>query len=374
MKVVQVTDRFNHLIIGDIAQVLRADGIRCGLVSGDVGDLLPEYFSKEHLVDARLHEGMTEIQAPEADVLVVHELSLMPLAREWQRTVPTAALVHTVICPGGKLFRGSDCPCRHPMRRQCLVDWYAGPCGSNKRVDVAIRALRRHDEFRDCLRGMEHVWVLSEYMGRHLAEEGISQVTVLDPRIPRQRCRVAELRYAERIEPGKPVILYAGRFAHQKGGQLLIAAARHLGSDVQVVMIGSGAGGTQEHAWRDLAKELQVEVHFVPFLDRDELDPWLKLATVVVVPSLWPEPAGMAVPDAAELGARVVVTNRGGLPEWARYIPDIQIVEPEPEKLALAIEAAVDAGRLATSGLDSRRDEMRVTIQKAVSQLAGGNA
>ena len=132
---------------------------------------------------------------------------------------------------------------------------------------------------------------------------------------------------AESPPTGRPVVMFFGRVAHQKGVDLLIEAAKIVkgrGVDFTLRVVGGtwlGPGVPQltpyEQELRELAKPLGSDAVFDPPVSRSAIAAEIRKSAVVCVPSRWDEPFGMVVLEALACGVPTIASNRGGIPEAA---------------------------------------------------------
>jgi glycosyltransferase involved in cell wall biosynthesis len=108
-------------------------------------------------------------------------------------------------------------------------------------------------------------------------------------------------------------VVFAGRVVKPKGLGVLIHAMRAV--DAELVVCGDGM---QLTAMRKLAHRLGMErrVHFRGWLNPDQLAQELADASVVAIPSLWPEPFGLVGIEALAAGRPVIASLTGGIPDW----------------------------------------------------------
>jgi len=124
---------------------------------------------------------------------------------------------------------------------------------------------------------------------------------------------------AHGIDPDRPSVVFVGRITRQKGLPYLLAAARELAPDVQLVFC-AGAPDTPEimaevQAGVAALRETRTGVVWIEeHLPVAELSAVLAAATVFVCPSIY-EPLGIVNLEAMACEAAVVATATGGIPE-----------------------------------------------------------
>jgi glycosyltransferase involved in cell wall biosynthesis len=163
----------------------------------------------------------------------------------------------------------------------------------------------------------------------------------------------AELRHRLGVDDRAPIVAYAGRLDPVKGIERLLAAHRLLPAETALVIAGrarlhtsAAEGARYEAHLRGLA--LPDRVHWLGHVD--DVRPLLSAADVMVLPSVWEEPAGRALLETMACERPVIATRVGGTPEYLRgWEP--HIVEPnDPLELATAIERVL-LWRLHSPGL-----------------------
>lgn len=105
---------------------------------------------------------------------------------------------------------------------------------------------------------------------------------------------------------GEKVILSVGQFIHRKGFDILLKAAKKLGNDVLVYIV----GGKPTTEYRSIIEEGQIKnVHFLEFMLREKLHKFYQAADLFVLPTredIW----GLVVNEAMSQGLPVVTTSR----------------------------------------------------------------
>jgi glycosyltransferase involved in cell wall biosynthesis len=116
-------------------------------------------------------------------------------------------------------------------------------------------------------------------------------------------------------------VVFLGRLTPLKGADLLIDAlaecGRALGRPVRAVIAGEGplrASMTAKASALQAAGTVQAE--FPGWIDRVRRDEMLARASVLALPSRWPEPFGLVGLEAARFGVPAVAFDVGGIRAW----------------------------------------------------------
>jgi len=114
-------------------------------------------------------------------------------------------------------------------------------------------------------------------------------------------------------------VLFMGRMTAIKGGATLaraIAEAQRIrGSSIHVTFAGDGP---ERGPLEPLARDLGIEASFPGWLSGAARSAAFRRASIVAVPSLWPEPFGLVGLEAAAHGVPSVAFDSGGIREWLR--------------------------------------------------------
>ena len=140
-------------------------------------------------------------------------------------------------------------------------------------------------------------------------------------------------RLALGLDPDVPVVVCFGRYAHQKGQDVLLAAWPEVARAVPDAVLLLVGGGPDEEELRALAPE---GVRFAPGGDRTNVVRWLLAADVLAFPSRW-ETLSLAVLEALELGRAVVVSDCSGMTEALAGGPGTMVAREDPQALARAL-------------------------------------
>lgn len=256
------------------------------------------------------------------DLIHVRLWASLPLRRLLLRAAPTVATAHLPICPNGARFQyGNERPCDEAIGRVCLTRGRADyKCGHTAPLDpfgplgLERGLLRAKAELR-LLRAHRLVMAPSEWQRQRLASDGLhaEQIVVVP----------SPVEVGTTVAPGPamrgqtPIVFFAARLVRFKGAHHLLEAVARMGGHVQVQIAGEGPAAAELHA---RAKRLGIadRVAFLGNLGSDEMRRRYAQATVVAVPSLWPETFNRIGPEALAAGTPVVAYASGGVTEWLR--------------------------------------------------------
>ena len=238
---------------------------------------------------------------------------------------------------GSRYYAHASQPCGiQASTAACTLRYHALGCGS-LRLGNMVRGLGRAQSGRAALAAADTVCVLSAFMGREAERHGARSGRVRVIPAPTALAGVGV-----RPLPTEPRVLFASRLTREKGVETLLHAFEWVGLGIALDIAGTGiaAGHTAQRLRRHPAKS---RIRLLGQLDRPALLDALARASVVVVPSVWPEPYGIVGIEALALGRPVVASDAGGMSEWAREeLGVLTVPAGDPHRLAAAIQRAVD--------------------------------
>lgn len=114
--------------------------------------------------------------------------------------------------------------------------------------------------------------------------------------------------------PNTPRLVAAGQLLRGKGFGAAIEALRYMPEAVTLTIAGDGP--MRAELEQMAAREAPGRVRFLGYVPPSRLGEVYDSASVVVVPSHWPEPFGMVGIEAMRRARPVVGAGHGGIPEW----------------------------------------------------------
>ncbi|MCA1560685.1 MAG: glycosyltransferase family 4 protein [Acidobacteria bacterium] len=333
------------------------------------------------VADDGIDHVMAQIREWRPDVCFSHNMGPLDVEARLVETVPVVKMMHGYFgtCISGQkshMFPAAQ-PCDRHFGAPCLGLFLPRRCGQ-------LRPGRMTSQFRWAMRQRA---VLPRYRAlivasKHMAEEYRRHTS------PEGRIFVAPMFATEsepavpRALPASPSLLYIGRMTSLKGGDVLVRAAavanRTLRTPLTLVMAGDGP---EQERWQRIARECAVDARFPGWVTGRERTARLRDASVLAVPSLWPEPFGLVGLEAAVHGVPAVAFNVGGIGEWLHHGENGCFADRYGDAVSLGETVAAmlnDEPRLAALGVGARRLVRRFsmrahleTIEPVLAEAAG---
>jgi glycosyltransferase involved in cell wall biosynthesis len=284
------------------------------------------------LLDTRasLDQRLGESLSFRPEVIHLHQVGDRALVERLRECAPVVMSAHayTACTSGVHYFRpGQECTRAHGPG--CVPNLFARGCAHTldpRKLPAAYRQATRG------LAALQLADLAVSYSGavdRHLAANGVARRAVIP------------LFSTTTPQPGdghseRRRVVFAGRVVAAKGVAVLIRAACSV--DGEFVICGDG---WQLEEMRRLAKRLGVErrVRFRGWLAAEQIAEELANASVVVVPSLWPEPFGLVGIEAMAAGRPVIASATGGVGDWLQDgVTGLAVKPGDAGALARALE------------------------------------
>jgi len=240
-------------------------------------------------------------------VVHLHQLDDPEIVEAMRMRAPVVISAHGYsACTSGVYYFSPGHECTRSHGLGCAVNLVARGCAHTFDVRPLPAAYKRKTRGLEALKRADLVIAYSGAVERHLAANGLTRRKVV-PLFSTMVPKIGAGQLAQRR------VVFAGRVAPPKGVNILIRAARNV--DAEFAICGDG---WQLEAMRRLARRIGVEqrIHFRGWLNANQLAEELAGASVVVVPSLWPEPFGLVGIEALATGRPVVASSTGGIVDW----------------------------------------------------------
>ena len=330
--------------------------------------------------DGAPHFGMTERGMADAvraaldwrpDAAFVHNMRPLEVDARLAESVPVVKMMHGYFgtCVSGQKAHlwPSPVPCAKPLGAGCLVVYGARKCG-RMRPGYVARQWRwanaqnaLFDEYAALVTASR--WMRDEYVANGADPDRVHAI----PLFP-------TIDGAPADAPAEFRILFLGRMTPVKGGDVLLRAVadaqQALGRPLRLTMAGDGP---QRAPWERLATRLEVDAEFPGWVADTDRAGLFRRASVVAVPSVWPEPFGLVGLEAGVFGVPAVAFDVGGIREWLADGLNGWLVPADPPRvtpLASALaRAAADPAALAGMRAGARAIAERMSLEAHVDAL-----
>ena len=251
------------------------------------------------------------------DIVYSQGLESLDIERRVQRQFPSVLYAHAYY---GACTTGRKChafpvieTCTRKFGPACLLLHYPRRCGGLNPV-LTWKLFREQSERHAMLAHYRAVLVASRHMYSEFQIQGVDarnlhvlRLPLLDPR--------AAFSPERRSPSGR--LLFLGRLVDAKGAEVLIRAVpgaeRRLGRRLHLTIAGDGS---ERAKLQNLAQTLGIAADFPGWVQGSQKLQLVGEADLLVMPSLWPEPFGLAGIEAGNLGVPAVGFAVGGIPDW----------------------------------------------------------
>ena len=336
------------------AAVLAEHGVRVSVLAARVESGAPipgvslfesrQLFDTSASPDVRLGDAMSS----DPTVIHAHQFNDPEVVEFMQLSAPVVLSAHgyTACTSGVHYFRPGQ-ECTRPHGLGCVPNVALRGCAHTRHVRSWPATYKRTSRAVEALKRADLAVSYSSAVDRHLSVNGVTRrrmIPLFTTMVPTSGSGHSTRRR----------VVFAGRIIAPKGVGILIRAARTV--DAEFVICGDGLGWAP---MRRLAQRLGVaeRMSFTGWLSAEELARELAEASVVAMPSLWPEPFGLVGIEALAAGRPVVASFTGGVGDWLEDGVNGLCVRPgDPPALARALnELLADPTRQQAMGAAGKR-------------------
>lgn len=223
-----------------------------------------------------------------------------------------------------------------------------------------------HNEIKRCFFEKKYLINVSKYIcvsnyikktiEHKLPEVEENRFCILRNRINEKRFRstseedIKEFRKKYGILCDKKIITFTGRLNPEKGvKELLLAYSEDKLFDCQLVIagsyyFGSGMKSKYEEELTSIAENIAGDIVFTGNIDYSDMPLLYACSDIIVLPSIWNDPAPLTVIESLTCGKPLITTNVGGIPEYANEKNSIilDVNEKLIENLAIALKNTIN--------------------------------
>ena len=306
---------------------------------------LPDISPSWCIADLGCRRAITALRKWNPDLIYAHGLLDPKLEMETIGIAPSVFFAHNYY---GSCISGAKThkypvvrPCTRRFGWQCLLHFYPHRCGGLNPITM-WEQYRLQSSRLEVLRKYDAILVFSEHMRSEFVRHGLTPYLAynLSSEAPSSGNGPGASSDAERriVTPvletdvadtsrdaeTKPFwqLVFLGRMEFIKGGHVFIDALSQLaGSFNRPMRVIFAGDGPDRAVWQRKAEQVQrrcrgLTIEFRGWLNKVEIDRLLADCDLLVLPSLWPEPFGLAVTEAGRRGVPVAAFAVGGIPCW----------------------------------------------------------
>jgi len=321
------------------------------------------------IFDRRVYRAVhREIDAQQPDVIHLHNASgasLAPYMAARRAGVPVVNTLHDhwLLCPNNMLLHADYTLCDPGAHANICGNCYRGYeyWGTVPKRRQLFARLTRNALFISPSQALIDLHVRGGYDPDRfrLVRLGFAEEALGEPTHP-------AVRRLQASRDRGPVIVFGGGGVDIKGSDVVLAAVPIIlaqAPDAQIIVAG-GITPEMTAAYRRYSPNVQVFGR-VPFIDMRSL---FALADLTLLPSIWLENSPVTIFESHQVGAPVVGSDIGGIPELIDHGRTGYIVPPgDPQALANAI-----VGHLNRPAVEQRRMRMAcvetVRTQRSLAQ------
>jgi glycosyltransferase involved in cell wall biosynthesis len=275
-------------------------------VPGVVVHPTPELFK----VDLAPERRIGDVLSVSPSVIHTHQFDDPDVTALLQRHAPLVASAHAFsACTSGVHYFRPGQECQRAHGPGCVPNLLLRGCAHTRDPRWLPGGYRRTSGARASLLRADLAISYSSVIDRHLAINGVRRRALVPCFSTLPAVRGSGHDHRRRV-------VFAGRVVRPKGVAVLLRAARAI--DGEFLICGDGRALP---AMRRLAARLglQERVTFAGWLGPAQLARELADASVVAIPSLWPEPFGLVGIEAQAAGRPVVASATGGVSDWLEH-------------------------------------------------------
>lgn len=320
MKIAQIY--LNTSIIGgtekyifSISEELKKAGHHVYLIASKHGVLDEKKLFPLYTIDFDddwdLYKAIEEIKP---DIIHLHNFFFNPrILKKYKNKIPIIITIHdtALFCRNLKILPFNGEICNSPLGINCLL--YG--CYSKKSVKEIVDVIKKCF-YKNNFNITDKILVASYYMKDLMAKNKVVQ-----NKIELLPLFVNEIKNSEdenliKADKEENTVLFVGRIEIHKGLDYLIKALALIKNiDFKLLVVGDGG---YLNDILSLAKESNLEsnIKFCGWAGLEEISRYYKMADLVIVPSLWPEPFGLVGLEAMSFKKPVVAFEVGAIREW----------------------------------------------------------
>jgi glycosyltransferase involved in cell wall biosynthesis len=303
---------------------------------------LPRGAQAWSVADVGVERALARLREWGPDLIYSHGLHDTGLEERVIEAAPTVFFAHAyygTCISGSKAFkRPAVTPCDRRFGWQCLLEYYPRRCGGLNPVTM-ITQYRVQSKRLKLLSGCKAIvtnsdHIRDEYLRHGIGRDRVSKVSLpvtASPARVLHAAGVGEPRAAQSeafglkdsgADDSEWRLLFLGRMDLLKGGRIFLDALPQVASSLdRPVRVTFAGDGPSREAWERKAAQVKtgsgrLTIEFAGWVEGSEVESLLAACDLLVLPSLWPEPFGLAGIEAGLQGVPSVAFAVGGINDW----------------------------------------------------------
>ncbi len=285
-----------------------------------------DLFNPEVGAAAKLEEALSS----KPQLVHVHQVDDPAIVNVLRARGPVVISAHGyTACPSGVYYFRPGHECTRSHGPACMPNMILRGCAHARNPSKLPAKYRNARRSLEAVQAADMAVSYSTAVDRHLAANGILARRIV-PYFPTMNAKHGSGHSARRR------VVFAGRIVAPKGVDVLVRAAREV--EAEFVVCGDGP---RLEPMRRLAQRLGVEqrVRFSGWLAGEDLAQELAEASVVAIPSVWPEPFGLVGIEGFAAGRPAVGSATGGIGDWLDHgVSGLTVAPGDPGALARSLE------------------------------------
>jgi glycosyltransferase involved in cell wall biosynthesis len=296
--------------------------------------------TKSLLVEDLGHlKTLKEVAGWSPDVFVCHGFRDLEFEKQMLSVCRGVFVFHGFngMCISGRktVYRPTAEPCKSELSLGCLVKYFPLRCGGSSPISM-ISGYKYQKSRLSLLATYSGLITHSEFMRRECLKHGLADSKIFDiPFLSVQKPMDLKPKVRE-LPSGRLSLLFLGRMDRLKGGELMINAVAGVcsshGKSIELVLIGDGP---ERARWEGLAsacsnREPLFSAKFMGWIDSPSSNESVGGCSLLLVPSVWPEPFGQVGIELGSHGIPAVGFDVGGIGEWLADRQNGILVEASP--------------------------------------------
>jgi glycosyltransferase involved in cell wall biosynthesis len=260
-------------------------------------------------------KGFVEKNNP--DIIHIHSIWNIEFIKECLNLKPCLMTSHDYrwLCPDSKFYwKYPQCSCDRTPGWACAASSLKNKC-LTLRPNLMVRHIQRINKFKQLSPKIRAIITASQYVANRYkkASYPVSKTHVIP-----YYCSFAPLKRPRPL-PKQKCISIIGRTADYKGIDYFLSALGNLPNDVSGCVMGDfGAKKEKDILQKAISANCDKRIKLESWSDRNGVSRLLNKTSILIFPSIWPEPFGIIGLEAMSFGVPVIGSEIGGIPDWLK--------------------------------------------------------